>query len=183
MKPEHEAWASLQGTPQPRLPPASPTASSRGRARPGRPPPRGAFRDVRRHGRALPCRRGHLRQVSASPTTPRTSGLERDRRAGKRPRAGPMRDSVLAAFLTLAVFAAGFGAGLWAERHRPVPEAPRALHGGVRRQARRPARTRPPVNRAQLLRADREAAPRDGVLQHAHRGDLRRVRPRHGARS
>jgi hypothetical protein len=62
-----------------------------------------------------------------------------------------MRDRVLAAFLTLAVFAAGFGAGLWSERHRPLPRPPGAFMGEF---GARPGRAGPagaPVNRAELL--------------------------------
>ena len=35
-----------------------------------------------------------------------------------------MRDKVLAVLVSLAVFAMGFVAGLWAERHRPFPPPP-----------------------------------------------------------
>ena len=60
-----------------------------------------------------------------------------------------MRDRFLAGLLTLAVFAAGFGAGLWAERHRPFPPPPGAFMGEFAgRPAARPARS--PVNRAEL---------------------------------
>lgn len=61
-----------------------------------------------------------------------------------------MRERFLAALLTLAVFAAGFGAGLWAERHRPFPAPPGPFMG----EFGKPAAARPahaPVNRAQLL--------------------------------
>jgi hypothetical protein len=60
-----------------------------------------------------------------------------------------MRDRFLAGLLTLAVFAAGFGAGLWAERHRPFPPPPgpyMSEFGG--RPGGRPALA--PVNRAEL---------------------------------
>ena len=61
-----------------------------------------------------------------------------------------MRDRLLATLLTIAVFATGFGAGLWYERHRPVPPPPGAFlaeYGG-----RRPGtRVAPAANRAQLL--------------------------------
>jgi hypothetical protein len=62
-----------------------------------------------------------------------------------------MRDRVLAALLTAVVFAIGFGAGMWAERHRPFPPPPGAFFGefGARRGAA--ARAQQPVNRAQLL--------------------------------
>ncbi len=60
-----------------------------------------------------------------------------------------MRDRFLAGLLTLAVFAAGFGAGLWAERHRPFPPPPGAYMGEFGgRPGGRPARS--PVNRAEL---------------------------------
>jgi len=62
-----------------------------------------------------------------------------------------MRDRVLAALLTIAVFAAGFGAGIWAERHRPLPPPPGQLlseYEGARRGQGPHAPM--PVNRAQL---------------------------------
>ncbi|HEY1793092.1 MAG TPA: hypothetical protein VGG34_09255 [Opitutaceae bacterium] len=59
-----------------------------------------------------------------------------------------MRDRLLAALLTLAVFGAGFGAGIWAERHRPFPPPPgRFLEEFGGRTAHGP---RPPINRAEL---------------------------------
>jgi hypothetical protein len=63
-----------------------------------------------------------------------------------------MRDRFLAALLTLAVFAVGFGAGTWAERHRPFPAPPAAFMGefGAKRSPA-PASQEPPVNRAELL--------------------------------
>jgi hypothetical protein len=61
-----------------------------------------------------------------------------------------MRDRVLAALLTLAVFAAGFGAGLWAERHRPLPPPPGAFMGEFGARPGRALRAGTPVNRAQL---------------------------------
>jgi hypothetical protein len=61
-----------------------------------------------------------------------------------------MRDRVLAALLTLAVFAAGFGAGLWAERHRPFPAPPGAFMGEFGARPGHGPRTGPPVNRAEL---------------------------------
>jgi Spy/CpxP family protein refolding chaperone len=63
-----------------------------------------------------------------------------------------MRDRFLAVLLTLAVFAVGFGAGTWAERHRPFPGPPAALmeeFGAKRTPA--PGTQEPPVNRAELL--------------------------------
>ena len=62
-----------------------------------------------------------------------------------------MRDRVLAALLTLAVFATGFGAGMWAERHRPIPRPPGAFMGEFGARQGGAARNTPPVNRAQLL--------------------------------
>jgi hypothetical protein len=62
-----------------------------------------------------------------------------------------MRERALAALLTLAVFAAGFGAGMWVERHRPLPPPPgpfmgefNAIHRGLG------PRAIAPVNRAEL---------------------------------
>jgi hypothetical protein len=62
-----------------------------------------------------------------------------------------MRDRVLAALLTLAVFGAGFGAGVWAERHRPIPRPPGAFMGEFGARQGGAARATPPINRAQLL--------------------------------
>jgi len=63
-----------------------------------------------------------------------------------------MRDRLLAALLTLAVFAVGFAAGTWAERHRPFPAPPGAFMGefGAKRNPA-PSSQEPPVNRAELL--------------------------------
>jgi hypothetical protein len=63
-----------------------------------------------------------------------------------------MRDRFLAALLTLAVFAIGFVAGTWAERHRPFPPPPAAFMGefGAKRTPAPPSQA-PPVNRAELL--------------------------------
>jgi hypothetical protein len=61
-----------------------------------------------------------------------------------------MRDRVLAALLTLAVFAAGFGAGLWAERHRPMPPPPGAFMGEFGARPGMSPRVVAPVNRAEL---------------------------------
>jgi hypothetical protein len=62
-----------------------------------------------------------------------------------------MRDRVLAALLTLAVFAIGFGTGIWAERHRPFPGPPAAFMGefGARRGPG-PYVPTAPINRAEL---------------------------------
>jgi Spy/CpxP family protein refolding chaperone len=61
-----------------------------------------------------------------------------------------MRDRILAALLTLAVFAAGFLAGRWHEHHRPFPGPPGAFMGEFGARAGGAQRTAPPVNRAQL---------------------------------
>jgi hypothetical protein len=61
-----------------------------------------------------------------------------------------MRDRILAALLTLAVFACGFGSGMWAERHRPIPRPPGSFMGEFAGRQGRSARTAP-VNRAELL--------------------------------
>ena len=62
-----------------------------------------------------------------------------------------MRERVLAALLTAVVFAIGFGAGVWEDRHRPFPRPP----GGVLNEfafGRGPSGHAPqPVNRAQLI--------------------------------
>lgn len=58
-----------------------------------------------------------------------------------------MRDRALAALLTACVFAIGFGAGMWAERHRPFPPPPGGLFAEF---GRRGPRSGQPVNRAQL---------------------------------
>jgi hypothetical protein len=62
-----------------------------------------------------------------------------------------MRDRVLAALLTLAVFAAGFWGGMWAERHRPIPRPPGAFMGEFTGKQGQAARSAQPVNRAELL--------------------------------
>jgi hypothetical protein len=60
-----------------------------------------------------------------------------------------MRDRVLAALLTILVFAMGFGAGTYFEGHRPVPPPPGAFMGEF--GGKRPvSHTAPPANRAQL---------------------------------
>jgi hypothetical protein len=59
-----------------------------------------------------------------------------------------MRDKVLAALLTVVVFAIGFGAGTWAERHRPLPPPPGAFLGEL--GARKGSHVAPPANREQL---------------------------------
>src|SRR3984957_11206774 len=113
-------------------------------------PVRRAFRHVRHDGRALPGRGGDLPVRILRRRRHEPGGLERECRAGERPRPGPMRARVLAAFLTLAVFAAGFGAGLWAERHRPFPAPPGAFMGEFGARPGRAIRAGTPVNRAQL---------------------------------
>ncbi|HXN35432.1 MAG TPA: hypothetical protein VN877_04635 [Opitutaceae bacterium] len=63
-----------------------------------------------------------------------------------------MRERLLAALLTLAVFAIGFGAGVWVERHRPFPAPPAAFMGEFGERRSPPANVqKPPVNRAELL--------------------------------
>jgi len=62
-----------------------------------------------------------------------------------------MRDKVLAVLVILAVFAMGFVAGLWAERHRPFPPPPGPFLGEFgARPGPRPKMSPPPINRAQL---------------------------------
>lgn len=67
-----------------------------------------------------------------------------------------MRDRALAVLLTLAVFSAGLAAGLWAERHRPLPPPPGSLMGEFSGRSG-PSGTKPhdhpahpPINRAEL---------------------------------
>ncbi len=62
-----------------------------------------------------------------------------------------MRDRLLAALLTLAVFAIGLGAGIWTERHRPLPAPPGAFMGefGAKRGIGGFVLTTP-INRAEL---------------------------------
>jgi hypothetical protein len=40
-----------------------------------------------------------------------------------------MKQRVIVAILTVLIFGAGFGAGLWSERHRPLPPPPAPLMG------------------------------------------------------
>lgn len=65
-----------------------------------------------------------------------------------------MKPRVIVALLTVLVFSVGFAAGLWAERHRPLPPPPGALMGefaGPRAQSSTTGGpSRPPANRAQL---------------------------------
>ena len=141
--------------------------------------------------RTSPC--APRRPRSASPRSPSTSQaspatrrnepgrLERDRRAGERTRPGPMRDRFLAALLTLAVFAAGFGAGIWAERHRPLPPPPGAFMGEFGARPGRGPCAGTPVNRAQLSEQIEKLRPEMESFRARMHGDLRRVRPRHGA--
>jgi hypothetical protein len=62
-----------------------------------------------------------------------------------------MRDRFLAVLLTLVVFAIGLGAGIWAERHRPLPAPPGAFMGefGAKRGIGNYVLTTP-INRAEL---------------------------------
>ncbi|MGA2016575.1 MAG: hypothetical protein ABSH26_06430 [Opitutaceae bacterium] len=62
-----------------------------------------------------------------------------------------MRDRVLAALLTALVFGIGFGAGMWAERHRPFPPPPGPFMGEFDARHGWVARATPPINRAQLM--------------------------------
>jgi Spy/CpxP family protein refolding chaperone len=68
-----------------------------------------------------------------------------------------MRDRFLAVLLTLVVFATGFVAGLWAERHRPFPPPPGAFMGEF--GARWGPRPTPSINRAQLAEQIRQLQP------------------------
>lgn len=62
-----------------------------------------------------------------------------------------MRERILAALLTALVFAIGFGAGMWAERHRPLPPPPGAFMGEFGARRGHEAHPGQPVNRAQLM--------------------------------
>jgi hypothetical protein len=62
-----------------------------------------------------------------------------------------MRDRILAVLLTLAVFAAGFVSGIWAERHRPFPPPPAAFMGEFGARGGSNGHLAQPVNRAELL--------------------------------
>src|SRR5579863_326673 len=62
-----------------------------------------------------------------------------------------MRERALTALLTAVVFAIGFGAGVWEDRHRPFPRPPGGMlyefgtgHGSTGHAPQ-------PVNRAQLI--------------------------------
>ena len=62
-----------------------------------------------------------------------------------------MRDRILAALLTLAVFATRLLGGQVAEHHRPFPGPPGASWANLaHRQGEARQRSVPPVNRAQL---------------------------------
>jgi hypothetical protein len=62
-----------------------------------------------------------------------------------------MRERALAALLTAVVFAIGFGAGVWEDRHRPFPRPPGGVLGEFT-NGRAPQWHAPqPVNRAQLI--------------------------------
>jgi hypothetical protein len=77
-----------------------------------------------------------------------------------------MRERVLAALLTVAVFAAGFGSGMWAERHRPIPRPPGQFMGEFSRPGQA-TRTAEPINRAQLLeQIDRLRPEMDSFREH-----------------
>jgi hypothetical protein len=68
-----------------------------------------------------------------------------------------MRDKVLTVLVSLALFAMGFVAGLWAERHRSIPPPPGAFmgefgpHSGPMGSGPRGQHTPPPLNRAQVV--------------------------------
>jgi len=62
-----------------------------------------------------------------------------------------MRERVLAALLTALVFAIGFGAGMWAERHRPLPPPPGAFMGEFGARHGHEPHGGAPANRAQLM--------------------------------
>lgn len=62
-----------------------------------------------------------------------------------------MRDRILAVLLTLGVFATGFVAGIWAERHRPFPPPPGAFMGEFGARGGPNGHLAQPVNRAELL--------------------------------
>ncbi len=62
-----------------------------------------------------------------------------------------MRERALAALVTAVVFAIGFGAGVWEDRHRPFPRPPGGVLGEFT-SGRAPQWHAPqPVNRAQLI--------------------------------
>lgn len=61
-----------------------------------------------------------------------------------------MRDRFLAVLLTLVVFATGWFAGHWAERHRPFPRPPGAFMGEFGARPGQSAKG-DPINRAQLI--------------------------------
>ena len=62
-----------------------------------------------------------------------------------------MRERALTALLTAVVFAIGFGAGVWEDRHRPFPRPPGGMLGEFAIGPRSPGHLPPPVNRAQLI--------------------------------
>jgi hypothetical protein len=61
-----------------------------------------------------------------------------------------MRDRALAVLLTLVVFAAGFGAGIWEERHSPLPPPPGPFMGELGGRRALGASGTGPLNRAEL---------------------------------
>jgi hypothetical protein len=62
-----------------------------------------------------------------------------------------MRERALAALLTAVVFAIGFGAGVWEDRHRPFPRPPGPMLGEFSIGHGPPGHVPQPVNRAQLI--------------------------------
>ncbi|HEY1763400.1 MAG TPA: hypothetical protein VGF85_00665 [Opitutaceae bacterium] len=62
-----------------------------------------------------------------------------------------MRERALAALLTAVVFAIGFGAGVWEDRHQPFPRPPGGMLGEFAIGHGPPGHAPQPVNRAQLI--------------------------------
>jgi hypothetical protein len=61
-----------------------------------------------------------------------------------------MRERALAALVTAVVFAIGFGAGVWEDRHRPFPRPPGGVLGEFTSGRAQQWHAPQPVNRAQL---------------------------------
>ncbi len=62
-----------------------------------------------------------------------------------------MRERALAALVTAVVFAIGFGAGVWEDRHRPFPRPPGGVLGEFTNGRVAQGHAPQPVNRAQLI--------------------------------